>query len=62
MEIIAKGIGKLFSKVDPFSFRKSRREFNRGQRNKITTITKAVEKYVKDGCYLSSGGFGTNRI
>lgn len=59
---LKRGKGDLFTPVDPFGFRSSRRKFNRGQREKITTISEAITKYVFDGCYLSSGGFGTNRI
>jgi glutaconate CoA-transferase subunit A len=62
MNIIKKGKGELFSPVDPFGFREVRKNFNRGQRDKTTTVPEAIEKYVFDGCYLSSGGFGTNRI
>jgi len=62
MDIISKGKGELFSPVEPFAFRESRKNFNRGQRNKISTVSEAVEKYVKNGSYLASGGFGTNRI
>lgn len=62
LNIIKKGKGELFSPVDPFEFRKIRKEFNRGQREKLTTVSEAINKYVYDGCYLSSGGFGTNRI
>lgn len=62
MNIISKGRGPLFKPVDPAGFREKRRNFNRGQRNKVTTVPAAVELYVKDGMYLGSGGFGTNRI
>lgn len=62
MKILKKGKGPLFQPVDPTGFRKSRREFNRGQRSKLTTVKEAVNTYITDGCYLGSGGFGTNRI
>jgi len=62
MEVISKGKGPLFKDVTPFEFRESRKNSNRGQRNKVTTVKEAIEKYVTDGCYLASGGFGTNRI
>lgn len=62
MNIIARGKGPLFQKVDTRGFRESRRKSNRGQRSKLTTVTEAVAKFVRDGCYLASGGFGSNRI
>ena len=62
MNIIEKGQGENFAPANPYAFRESRRKFNRGQRDKITTVKDAVKKYIFDGCYLSSGGFGTNRI
>jgi glutaconate CoA-transferase subunit A len=62
VDIISRGEGTLFQPVDPFGFREERRAFNRGQRSKLTTVKEAVATYVKDGCYLASGGFGSNRI
>lgn len=62
MNILSRGKGTLFKDVDPFAFREARRAFNRGQRPKLTSVKEAVETYVTDGCYLASGGFGSNRI
>ena len=31
-------------------------------RNKRTTVKEAVDKHIQDGCYLTIGGFGANRI
>lgn len=62
MNILAEGKGTLFKEVDPFAFREQRKSFNRGQRDKVTTVKEAVATYVNDGCYLGSGGFGSNRI
>ena len=62
MNILSQGRGKLFQKVDPFAFRESRKNSNRGQRSKLSTVKDAVETYITDGCYLASGGFGSNRI
>ena len=47
---------------DPFGFREIQKNKDRSQRRKITTVSNAVKDYIKDGIYLASGGFGTNRI
>lgn len=62
MKIISEGHGPLFKPVDPFAFRKKRKEADRGQRSKLTTVKEAVTTYIQDGLYFGSGGFGTNRI
>jgi len=62
MEVLKEGKGKLFRGPDPFGFRAARRSFNRGQREKLTTVSEAVQRYVVDGCYFSCGGFGSDRI
>lgn len=60
--VLSRGQGPLFQAPDPMGFRESRRVANRGQRSKITTVAQAIADYVTDGCYLASGGFGSNRI
>jgi glutaconate CoA-transferase subunit A len=62
MEVLKEGRGPLFMGPDPFGFREQRRAKNRGQRSKLTTVAEAVSRYVRDGDYLATGGFGTNRI
>lgn len=62
MKVISRGKGPLFVPVDPAGFRQHQRKRNRGQRAKLTTVSEAVSTYVKDGSYLATGGFGTNRI
>jgi glutaconate CoA-transferase subunit A len=62
MEVLKEGRGPLFMSPDPFAFREQRRAKNRGQRPKIMSVAEAVSRYVRDGAYLATGGFGTNRI
>ena len=62
MKIISKGEGPLFISPDPVGFREIQKNKDRSQRRKITTVSSAVTDYIKDGIYLASGGFGTNRI
>ena len=62
MKILDKGKGPLFMPPDPFEFRMYQKNRDRSQRDKISEVSKAVADLVKDGCYLASGGFGTNRI
>lgn len=62
MKALNKGEGPLFIHPDPFGFRDQQKNKDRSQRKKITTVSKAVTKYIKSGNYLASGGFGTNRI
>jgi glutaconate CoA-transferase subunit A len=62
MEVLKQGRGPLFLSPDPFAFREQRRAKNRGQRPKITSVAEAVARYIHDGDYLATGGFGTNRI
>lgn len=62
MEVLREGRGPLFLAPDPFAFREQRRAKNRGQRSKLTDAAEAVSRWVHDGDYLATGGFGTNRI
>lgn len=62
MNLLARGEGPLFMPPDPFGFRKYQKNKDRSQRKKTTTVSKAVAGWIKDGDYLASGGFGTNRI
>jgi glutaconate CoA-transferase subunit A len=38
------------------------RQKKRALTNKLMSVKEAVERFVKDGDYIASGGFGTNRI
>ena len=56
------GVGPLFSDPDPDLARAFFRAKKVGLSEKLMTVTEAVDRFVTDGCYLASGGFGTNRI
>jgi glutaconate CoA-transferase subunit A len=47
---------------DPEAARAFFRAKPRAQTNKVMTVSEAVARFVHDGDYLASGGFGTNRI
>ena len=61
-EVVAQGEGPLF--MDPDADKA--REFFRGKKralvNKVMSVKEAVERYVHDGDYVGTGGFGANRI
>ncbi len=62
MAELASGAGPLFTDPDP----ETARGFFRGKRaafdDKVTSVRNAVGRFVKDGDYVASGGFGANRI
>lgn len=62
MADLAAGSGPLFTDPDPEAarsfFRKKRAAFE----DKVTTVRDAVSRFVRDGDYVASGGFGANRI
>jgi glutaconate CoA-transferase subunit A len=47
---------------DPEAARAFFRDKLRAQVNKVMTVAEAVSRFVHDGAYLASGGFGSNRI
>ena len=47
---------------DPEAARAFFREKNRALTDKVMSVKEAVTRFVQDGDYLASGGFGTNRI
>jgi len=53
---------ELFMPVNTDKMRAFFRKKDKRMHKKLTTVKEAVEKYVKDGDYLSVGGFGGNRI
>ena len=61
MDIIEKGTGPIFSDPDPDKARAFFRQKSRIKKDKTMSLSKAVEKFVKDGDYLGIGGFGANR-
>lgn len=62
MEVLAQGIGEIFTDPDADKAREFFRKKSRKLQSKVMTVKEAVDKYVKDGDYVSVGGFGVNRI
>ena len=62
MDVLDQGIGKIFTDPDADKARAFFRKKNRKLESKLMTVKEAVEKFVKDGEYLTLGGFGANRI
>jgi len=63
MDVIQEGKGKLVGWRDPDEHRKWVAENkSRELKDKTCTPKEAVEKYVKDGDYIASGGFGHVRV
>jgi len=62
MKAFSAGQGPLFTSPDPEIARAFFRGKSRAQTNKVMTVAEAVSRFVRDGDYLASGGFGTNRI
>ena len=57
-----KPIGPLFTDPDPDKARAFFRTKRVALEEKVMSVSEAVSRFVTDGCYLASGGFGTNRI
>jgi len=62
VDVLDQGIGKIFTDPDADKARAFFRKKNRKLESKLMTVKEAVEKFVKDGEYLTLGGFGANRI
>lgn len=62
MDVLDQGIGKIFTDPDADKARAFFRHKSRKLENKVMTVKDAVGKFVKDGDYLTLGGFGANRI
>jgi glutaconate CoA-transferase subunit A len=56
------GGGPLFMSPDPTAARAFFRGKPRALVDKVMSVAEAVTRFVHDGDYLASGGFGTNRI
>ena len=56
------GVGPLFMDPDPDKARAFFKTKSRALTDKVMSVKDAVSQFVKDGCYLASGGFGVNRI
>jgi glutaconate CoA-transferase, subunit A len=59
---LASGTGPLFMDPDPEAARAFFKNKPRAQVDKVMTVAEAVARFVHDGDYVASGGFGTNRI
>jgi len=59
---LASGTGPLFMSPDPDEARAFFRKKSRALTNKVMSVKEAVARFVRDGDYLGSGGFGANRI
>lgn len=63
MEILSRGHGELLGWHDPDEQRKwIARNKSHSLEDKRMTVADAVRKFVPDGCYLASGGFGHVRV
>ena len=56
------GTGRLFTDPDPDAARDVFRAKSRALSDKVMSVPEAVRRFVHDGDYLASGGFGANRI
>jgi len=54
--------GPLFMNPDSEAARAFFRQKKRALTNKLLSVREAVTRFVKDGDYIASGGFGSNRI
>ncbi len=61
-EVVAQGEGPLFMDPDADKAREFFRKKKRAMVNKVMTVKEAVERFVHDGDYVGTGGFGANRI
>src|SRR4030042_805047 len=63
MEILSEGIGELIGWHDPDDAREwVIHNKSRELKNKVITVKEAVERYVHDGDFIASGGFGHVRV
>ena len=58
----ARSMGTLFSNPDVDAARESFRAKPRAMTDKVMTVPEAVRRFVHDGDYVASGGFGSTRI
>lgn len=62
MNVLDEGIGPLFMDPDPDKAREFFRTKSRAMVDKRMSVKEAVERFIPDGCYFATGGFGANRI
>lgn len=56
------GLGRIFTEIDPDTLRDYFRKKPKKMVSKVTTVKKAVSKFINDGDYIAVGGFGGVRI
>jgi glutaconate CoA-transferase subunit A len=61
-DALPRGIGRIFTDPDPDALRAHHLKKSKGLVPKVTSVRGAIERFVQDGCYLASGGFGGVRI
>ena len=62
MDELASGTGPLFTDPSPDAARTFFRSKPKAMKSKVMSVKDAVSRFIHDGDYLASGGFGTNRI
>ena len=62
MSELTAGTGALFTDPDPDAARAFFRNKPRALTHKLMSVKEAVSRFVHDGDYVASGGFGANRI
>jgi len=62
VDVIEKGVGRIFTDPDADKAREFFRHKSRALVSKLTTVKEAVKELIKDGDYISVGGFGANRV
>jgi glutaconate CoA-transferase, subunit A len=62
MNVSATGVGPLFMDPSPDAARAFFQKKSRALTNKVMSVHDAVARFVHDGDYVASGGFGANRI
>ncbi len=62
MNVLDEGVGPLFTDPDPDAAREFFRTKSRAMVDKRMSVKEAVERFIPDGCYFATGGFGANRI
>ena len=62
MTELASGLGPLFMDPDADAARAFFRKKSRALTNKVMSVSEAVSRFLQDGDYVASGGFGSNRI
>ena len=62
MDVLDEGVGPLFTDPDPDAAREFVRGKSRAMVDKRMSVKEAVERFIPDGCYFATGGFGANRI